>query len=292
MPGAEVLASSVVSGLLLGGILALTAVGLSIVLGVMRLVNLAHGEFLVGGAYVSLFLLQLTGIDPLLGLLVAAAAVGLIAYPIQRALLMPLAHQGLEGPMMTTFGLSIIAQNLFIVAFTGDTRAIAVDYATESLSIGPITVGLIYVIGFAISVVVIGLVYLVIARTSFGRDLRASATDPTAAATLGVDVRRVYALTFALGAGCAAAGGTLIGLAFSFTPTSGADYLLADFAIIVLGGLGNIGGTLLAGLVLGVLESLGGAVFGDGYRGLIGLLVFLVFLAIRPEGLLASGRQA
>ena len=190
--------------------------------------------------------------------------------------------------MMTTFGISIILQNVFILAFSADTRSIERDYATAALTIGPVTVAWIYLIGFLISVVVIVLVHLLVSRTGFGRDLRASATDAGAAAAIGVDVRRVHLLTFALGAACAAIGGTLIGITFSFTPTIGAGYLLTDFAIVVLGGLGNIFGTLVGGITLGVLESFGAVVLGDGYRELIGLLVFLIALALRPQGLLAG----
>ena len=284
----EVVGSSVASGFLLGGILALTALGLSIVLGVMRLVNLAHGELLVGGAYAGLFLLQLTGIDPLLGLVLVGAFIALLSVPVYRFLLAPLAGTGAEAPMMTTFGISIILQNVFILFFSADTRSIERNYATAALTIGPVTVALIYLIGFLISVVVIVLVHLLVSRTGFGRDLRASATDAGAAAAIGVDVRRVHLLTFALGAACAAIGGTLIGITFSFTPTIGAGYLLTDFAIVVLGGLGNIFGTLVGGITLGVLESFGAVVLGDGYRELIGLLVFLIALALRPQGLLAG----
>ncbi|WP_158818459.1 branched-chain amino acid ABC transporter permease [Methylocapsa sp. S129] len=288
MPSLDVVASSLASGFFLGGIYALTALGLSLVLGVMRLVNLAHGEFLILGAYAGLFLLKWTGVDPLAGLLLVGLAVGLLAYPIHRFLLTPLRGKGPEAPMMTMFGVSIIMQNLFILLFSADTRSIERDYATASLSVGPVTIAWIYVIGFAVSVIAIGLVHLLVSRTAFGRDLRASAVDPFAAAIVGVDVQRVHAATFALGAACAGIGGTLIGIAFSFTPSSGATYLLTNFAVVVLGGMGNIMGTLLGGVTLGIMQSLGGIVLGDGYRDLVGMVLFLIVLAIRPTGLLAG----
>jgi branched-chain amino acid transport system permease protein len=284
--------SGLVSGVLLGGILALTALGLSIVLGVMRLVNLAHGAFLVFGAYVGLFFLAYTGVDPLIGLPLIAAFVGALAIPLHRFLLAPLAGRGPEAQMMTMFAVAIIMENLFVLKFSADTRSIALDYATLPLAVGPITVPLIYVIGFAISVALIGLVHALITRTAFGRDLRASADDPQAAATLGVDVGRTQALTFALGAACAAAGGVLIGAAFQFNPSSGGDYLLNGLAVVVLGGLGNVLGTLIGGLALGVLQSLGGLALGDGYRDLVGMAVFLGVLAFRPAGIWARGRGA
>ena len=290
MIGLEAIVTSVASGFLLGGILALTALGLSIVLGVMRLVNLAHGVFLIAGAYAGFFLLQITGIDPLLALVPIGFAVAVLAMPIQRFMLEPLSKYGLEAPMMTTFGLAIVIENLFVLYFSADTRSIERNYAAVPLQIGSISVPLIYVIGFFISVCAILAVHYLVSSTSFGRDLRASAADPGAAEAVGVDVRRVHSLTFALGAACAAIGGTLIAIIFSFTPASGANYLLTDFAIVVLGGMGNILGTLIGGILLGVLESLAGVTLGDGYRDLVGLVLFLAMLAVRPQGLF--GRQA
>ena len=270
--------------------LALTALGLSIVLGVMRLVNLAHGVFLIAGAYAGFFLLQATGIDPLLALVPIGFAVAVLAMPIQRFMLEPLSKYGLEAPMMTTFGLAIVIENLFVLYFSADTRSIERNYATVPLQIGPTSVPLVYAIGFLISVCAILAVHYLISSTSFGRDLRASAADPVAAAAVGVDVRRVHSLTFGLGAACAAIGGTLIGIIFSFTPASGANYLLTDFAIVVLGGMGNILGTLIGGVLLGVLQSVAGVTLGDGYRDLVGLVLFLAMLAVRPQGLF--GRHA
>lgn len=285
----EVVANSLVSGFLLGGILALTALGLSIALGVMRLVNLAHGELLVGGSYLGYFLLRMTGIDPIAGLALVGAAMALMAFPLQRILIAPLAGKGMEAPMITMFGVSVILQNLFLLAFSADTRAIDTPYAASAVRLGPVTVPEIYVIGFAVSVVLVVLVHLLVSRTAFGRELRASSSDAGAAAAMGVDVRRVHALTFALGAACAAMGGVLLGTAFSFTPSSGGTYLLISFAVVVLGGIGNIFGTLVAGIVLGLLQSLGAVVFGDGYRDLVGLVLFLLALALRPQGIVGSG---
>ena len=291
MIGIEAIANSMTSGFLLGGILALTALGLSIVLGVMRLVNLAHGVFLIAGAYAGFFLLRATGVDPIVALLPIGLMIGVLAMPIQRFMLEPLSRYGLEAPMMTTFGLAIVVENLFVMYFSADTRSIERDYATIPLKIGPVSVPLVYVIGFIISVAAVLVVHYLVSRTSFGRDLRASAADPVAAAAVGVDVRRVHSLTFALGAACAAMGGTLIGIIFSFTPASGANYLLTDFAIVVLGGMGNILGTLIGGILLGVLQSLAGVTLGDGYRDVVGLVLFLAVLAVRPQGLF-GGRAA
>jgi len=291
MPNIDVIASILASGFLLGGILALIALGLSISLGVMRLVNLAHGELLVCGAYLSYYLVQYFGLDPMAGLVLVGVTAALVALPFQRILIAPVTGHGMEAPMMTMFGVSIILQNLLLVIFTADTRTLEASYTTQPLNLGPITVPEIYLIGFLISVVLVCIVHLLIARTAFGRELRASAEDPGAAAAMGVDVRRVHALAFGLGAACAAMGGVLIGTAFGFTPTTGATYLLMSFAVVVLGGVGNIIGTLLAGIAIGLLQSLGGVVFGDGYRDLVGLVLFLFVLALRPQGITSSRRR-
>ena len=288
MIGFDAAASSIVVGILVGGILALTALGLSLVLGVLRLVNLAHGEFLVLGAYAGYYLLSVTGIDPLLGLPLIAAGMALVAAPLFKFLVQPVMGRGVEAPMMTMFGLSILLQNLCTAAFSADTRSIETSYSARALAIGPVTVGLVYVIGFAIAIVIVILVHLLVARSAYGRDLRASAQDPVAASVVGVNVARVHMLTFALGAACAGAGGTLSGLVFSFTPSSGATFLLNSFAVVVLGGLGNVLGTLIAGIAMGVLQSLGGVLFGDGYRDLVALVLFLGVLMVRPQGLLAG----
>ena len=149
----------------------------------------------------------------------------------------------------------------------------------------------IYLISFAAALVIFGAVHLLMQHSAFGRQVRASAEYPVAAAVVGVRVRRVHALTFALAAGCAAIGGVLAGIAFSFDATTGTSYLLTGFAVVVLGGLGSVAGTLGGGIVLGVVESVGAAIFGDGYLDFIGLMVFLVILALRPQGIFGWARR-
>jgi branched-chain amino acid transport system permease protein len=290
IPSGHVLITAIVTGVLLGGLFAVTALGLSLVFGVMRLINLVHGELVILGAYLAYELSAHAGIDPLLTLVVVAPAAFLIGFPIQRGLLTPVMSTGAEAALLTTFGLSVIAQNLFILIFSGDTQSLNAPYATSSVSALGLSVPTIYVISFGFAVVLCGAAHLFLQRTGAGRAVRASAEDPMAAAMMGVDTRTVYALTYAVAASCAAVGGVLAGLAFSFTPTSGTGYLLTGFAVVVLGGLGSVKGTFLGGIVLGVVESVGAAVVGDGYRDFIGFAAFLIILALRPQGLF--GREA
>jgi len=291
LPTATATEQALLQGFLLGGLYALTALGLSLVLGVLRIINLAHGEFLILGAFLGYYWLQRTGVDPLLGLVVVAPVVAGVGFVVQRWALSPLVRHGDEPALLTTFSLSIIGQNLFIILFTADSRLINRTYGFRALRIGAVSVPEIYLISFAAALVVFGAVHLLMQHTAFGRQVRASAEDPVAAAVVGVRVRRVHALTFALAAGCAAIGGVLAGIAFSFDATTGTSYLLTGFAVVVLGGLGSVAGTLGGGIVLGVVESVGAAVFGDGYLDFIGLMVFLVILALRPQGIFGWARR-
>lgn len=285
IPSGSILATALVSGLLLGGLFAVTALGLSLVFGVMRLVNLAHGELLVLGAYLSLELSRHAGLDPLLTIPVVAAVLFVIAAPVQRVLLEPLMSRGPEPALLTTFAVSVIAQNLFILIWSGDTQALQAPYVTSSVTAAGIRIPVTGLISFGCALVLAAAVHLLLQRTSLGRQIRASSEDAEAASALGVNVARVHMFVFGLAAACAAIGGVLVGLTFDFTPTAGITYLISGFAVVVLGGLGSVKGTLLGAIGLGLIENTGAAFFGDSYRDFIGFAAFLVVLSLRPQGL-------
>lgn len=285
LPDSAALLQALVSGLLIGALFALAALGLSLVVGIIRIVNLMHGELVVLGAYAAYALVQLTGLNPLLLAPCAALLVALLGWPIERYILQPVVRHGAEAPLLTTFALSIILQNLLVFFVGGDTRALDSGLGTRRIGVGAVAAPLIYVIAAIVALVVCAAVHALITRSDFGRRIRASAEQPEDAAVVGVAVRRYYALTFMLAAGVAGLGGALLGMVFSFTPTTGVDFLLTGFAVVVLGGVGSVKGTLLGGLGLGVAESLGATVLGDGYRLFIGLVAFLAFLMVRPQGL-------
>jgi branched-chain amino acid transport system permease protein len=292
VPTAHEFATAVVSGALLGGLFAITALGLSLVFGVMRLINLVHGELVVLGAYLALELTRGPGLDPLVTMLFVAPALFVLAAPVHRLLLEPLMTKGPEPALLTTFGLSIIAQNVFILVWSGDTQALQAPYASSSIDVLGLGIPATYAISFGVALLLCGAVHVLLARTGMGREIRAASEDADAAAALGVDVRRVHAVVYGLAAACAAVGGVLVGLTFDFTPTTGLTYLLTGFVVVVLGGLGSVKGTLLGALLLGVIESVGAAFFGDGYRDLIGFVAFLIVLSVRPQGLFGRVRPA
>jgi branched-chain amino acid transport system permease protein len=283
---------ALVSGALLGGLFAITALGLSLVFGVMRLINLVHGELVVLGGYLALELTRRTSIDPLLTIVIVAPVLFVIAAPVHRVLLEPLMDKGPEPPLLTTFGLSIIAQNVFVLIWSGDTQALRAPYASSSIDVLGLGIPAMYAISFALALVLCGAVHVLLQRTGVGREIRAASEDADAASALGVDVRRVHAFVYGLAAACAAVGGVLVGLTFDFTPTTGLTYLLTGFVVVVLGGLGSVKGTLLGAILLGVIESVGAAFFGDGYRDFIGFVAFLIVLSLRPQGLFGRVRAA
>jgi len=291
LPTASNLVSAVISGLGMGGLFAITALGLSLAFGVMKLINLNHGEFMVLGAYIAFFLSKEIGLDPLLGVVVAAPLVALVAYPMQRYLLSPVMSRGAGAPLLITFGASVVLQNLFILFLNPEVRSLSAGYAQANFTVASLTIPWIYPIALALGVVVLGVAHRVIRRTTFGRSLRASAEDPVAAAALGVNVKGVHALTYAVAGAAAATGGILVGLMFSFSPTSGTTWLITGFAVVVLGGVGSIKGTLVGGLVLGVIQSVGATFVGDGWRTFIGYMVFLIVLSMWPRGIFGRGKN-
>jgi branched-chain amino acid transport system permease protein len=277
--------TQLISALFLGGMYAAVSLGLTLVFGVMRLVNLAHGEILVGGGYLALFFSGHLGIDPLVSLVFVVPALMLIAYPVQRVLLNPLVAHGTEPPLVATFGLSIIAQTLFLLAYTSNDRSLNAGYGLTGVNILGTNVRTILVIALVGGVALVVGTHFALTRLRFGMALRAAAEDPEAAVSLGIDVRHVYALTFAIGAALTGFGSILIGVAFSLTPTAGLSWLLRAFTVIVLGGMGSIVGTLAGGMMIALAEEYGALAVGPQYRDLIVFSLLVIVLVIRPQGL-------
>lgn len=283
-------AETLVNGLLLGGVYGTIAIGLSIVFGVMRLVNLAHGELLLLGAFLAYETVGALHIDPLVSALVIVPLVAAAAYPVQRYLLNYLLVRGLEAPLVATFGLSLILQALLLRAFGGNAKSLSAPYADTGILVAGMHLRVIYMLGSLIGIAIVGIFILVMRRSRFGIALRAAAADPQTTGTFGVDVAHVYAVTFALAAGIAALGGIVLGIAFSFTPSSGVYYLLKAFTIVVLGGLGSLTATFVVGLGVGGFESIVAALFGGAYRDFCMYSLFILILAIRPQGLFGRRR--
>lgn len=272
----------VLSGLLTGALYALIGLGLTLLSGVMRLVNLAHGELMMVGAYLAAVVMGLFGIDPLLTLVLVVPVVVVVAYPLQRHVFSRLLRRNEEAPMVATFGLSQVLVAILVIVFSGNVRSLSAPYATQGFEIFGATIRVSSVITAIVSVALVVATYLVVHRTQWGSALRASAVDPQTASTMGINVERVYALTFAVSAAFAAIAGILVGIGFAFSPTAGAKYMLIGFTVVVLGGFGSVLGTLWAGLGIGLIEAIGSVVLGTEYRDLIIYVTFIFILIVVP----------
>ena len=276
----------IIQGILVGGLYALFAAGLSLIFGVMRLVNIAHGDLIVAVAFLAWTVVQLTGLNPLVSLALVVPLAMLFGYALQRGILNRTLGKDILPPLLVTFGLSVIIQNGLLELFTADSRKLnAGAIETASFPVLPgVAIGYLPLLQFAVAVVVIwGLQYLFY-NTSLGRAFRAVSDDAETALLMGLDQRKVYASAMALCLGVVAIAGVFLGVRSNFDPFMGPGRLIFGFEAVIIGGLGNLWGTLVGGIILGVSQAIG-AQINPGWQVLAGHLVFLLVLAVRPKGL-------
>jgi len=279
------IADAVVQGILVGGLYALFAAGLSLIFGVMRLVNIAHGDFIVLAAYVAMVVIEASGMNPFAALIVVVPLMAALGYVIQRFILNRTLGEDLLPPILVTFGLAVIIQNGLLTLFSTDTRRLSAGpIETANLSLGGITVGVLPLITFASAVGLILLLEVGFFRSRLGRAFRATSDDAETARAIGVNTRHIFALAMALSFAVIAIAGVLLAVRSNFDPFSGPARLIYGFEAVIIGGLGNLWGTLAGGVVIGVAQSLG-AQISPAFQTLAGHLVFFAVLAIRPRGL-------
>lgn len=285
--------NNLVSGLLLGGLYGTAALGLSIVFGTMKLVNLAHGQFLILGAYLTSMLVSMVGGDPLLMAIPAALILAALVYPLQRYIITPVMSQGDEPPMTVTFGIGVVITTLLIIVFTSNPLTQwGTPYENVQLDLFGVKIRLIYLIATAIGIVFIIALMLILKKTAFGRQVRAASIDAEAAGLVGIDVKKTYARVMSMSTFVAAIAGVLIAMSFSVAPTSGTGWLLRAFTVIVIGGLGSLPGTFFGGLIVGLVETAGAVIVGPQYRDVIVFGVLVIILLVRPNGLFAKVAKA
>jgi branched-chain amino acid transport system permease protein len=277
-----------INGLLEGGLLALVAVGFSLVWGVMNIVNLAHGALVLIGAYLAWQLNAGLGIEPLLGMFVAGAALLGVGYVIQRYLINLVVNAPIWMTLLLTFGLSLVLVNGLVLAFTGDFRSVHSSVGTGGIALGDIRVPYGRLIAFAIAIAcTLGLVWFM-NRTRLGLAIKATGMDRSAARLMGVKVRHVYALTFGIAAGLAGMAGAIYGTIDTFNPNNAGGFTLQSFVIAVLGGLGNMWGALAGGLLLGVVQAWSGQYLGGTMINAVAFAVLVAVLLVRPSGLIGK----
>lgn len=274
----------ILNGILLGGFYAVIGVGMNMMFGIVKLTNLAHGDFIILAAYLSVTVCTYLGLPPLLTLVLTIPVMFLLGVLFQMVLINRVMLRGSEPALLVTFGLSIILQNSLLLIFSADAQHLVPVTTYPTWSIGSINIPSLYALIFGLGLLTIFLLTIFTKKTYTGRSIRAVSDDATASALMGVNVKRAYGLAMGLALATAAVAGVCVGLHYTFYSTSGSGYLLIAFGVVVIGGMGSIPGTLVAGLIFGLAQVLGGANYGS----LIGFIVLLLMLIIRPQGLFAG----
>jgi branched-chain amino acid transport system permease protein len=275
-------------GLLLGGVYALAASGLTLIFGVMRVINIAHGSFLILGAFITYWLWDAFGIDPLLSVAITTAIVFALGWVTYKTVVSPIRTAPMASTVLLTFGLALVIEGAMGEIWGNNSTAIRPSYADESFTIGGIFLPKAQVYGGLIAVVVLVILWVILTKTWLGRAIRAAATNPSSAELVGIKVTSVAALVFAIGIAAAGAGGAITGVLYPFTPGSHYQWIARLLAIVVLGGLGSLNGAVLGAILFGVAETMTAAYWSPSWATAVPYAIVFAVLLIRPQGLLGT----
>lgn len=280
-----ILIPAVLNGLMTGAVYALVALGLTLIYGVLHIINFAHGALLTAAMFAAFFAYTVLGLDPYLAVFLLAPAFFVVGYALQRYVIGPAAHGDDRNFLLITLGLAVVIENALLYAFRADTRTVNLPYAFNVIEIGNMFLAVPRVVAFAAVMVVAAALWLFLRLTATGKAVRAVAKERLGAELCGIDVAHIYAVTFGLGTACVAVAACLLIPTYYVNPTAGDAFVLIAFTIVVLGGMGSVVGALIAGLFVGVVESLSTIALGESL-GQIGIFVmFIVMLLVRPSGL-------
>jgi len=279
------LSTPIVMGILLGGLYTLIALGLSLVFGVMKVINVAHGDLVIFGSYLAYAAMTMLGIDPVLSLVIGIPILFAIGFFIQRFLLNKAFAVSLDAALLVCFGISIIFENFCQIIWTPFSRGLKPPYALGSFGVGVVHIPLVYLLDFVAALVVMLFLREFLRRTYLGKAINAASQDRGAAHLMGINTGRVYAFAFAIAMAFAAVAGVFLGLTYPFTPTSGVAFLIIAFGVVIIGGLGSILGTFIGGMVFGLAQTLGGYFLGAVAQMFVAYILVFVILAARPQGI-------
>jgi branched-chain amino acid transport system permease protein len=285
MIGSGDIITPLVMGFLLGGLYALIAFGLSMVFGVMKLINLAHGDLVVLVSYFAYAAMTLLGMDPIVSLVICIPVMFALGFGIQKYLMGRAFGISVEAPLIIAFGISLIIQNATQIMWTPLSRGLNTSYSLMSFNIGQLQFPLSYLLDFIAGIIVMVALREFLNRTYLGKAITVASQDRKAAQLMGINTNRIYGYTFAIAMVSAAVAGVFLGMTFPFTPTSGVSLLTIAFGTVIIGGLGSMLGTFLGGMLLGMVQTIGAYFLGSAAQMLIVYIIVLVILAIRPQGL-------
>ena len=285
-----IIGAAVINGILMGGIYTLVASGLTLIYGVLHIINFAHGSLLMVSMFGVYYLVTKLGVDPYLSLIVTMPTMFVMGYVLYKYFIGKLSYGKDENILLITLGLSIVIENLALMFFTGDSRTISMSYSDKMFEVGPLLVGLPKVISFFAAMVMCALLGIFITKTDTGRAIRAVAKERMGARLVGIDVDKVFAISFGLGMATLGAAASLLMPIFYVSPTTGHVFVMVAFTVAVLGGMGSFLGAVVGGLIVGLTESFGGLYLGESL-GQIGIsLIFILILLFRPSGLFGDKR--
>ncbi|ALG72858.1 branched-chain amino acid ABC transporter permease [Azospirillum thiophilum] len=284
----QIILEAALNGLMTGAVYALIALGLTLIYGVLHIINFAHGALLTCAMFAVWVAWAGLGMDPYIVILPLVPLMFALGYGLQRFIIGPASHGDDGNILLVTLGLSIVLENVLLATFQSDTRTLDTDYSFQVVALGPLLLSFPRLVGLGVAVVVTGLLWLLLNRTDTGKAIRAVAKEKLGANLVGIDVPHIYAVTFGLGCACLAVAACLLMPTFYVNPRIGGAFVLVAFTVVVLGGMGSIPGALLGGLFIGVVESLCGLLLGDSL-GQIGIfLIFIAVLLVRPTGLFGA----
>jgi len=290
-PGLPLLLQSIVSGLLMGGVYALVAIGLSLIFGVMNIINFAHGSLMMLGMFITYWLYVLLGLDPYLSLLISIPSLFVLGLLIQRFIIAPVLDAPEYNQLLLTLGISMFIENFALFLWTPNIRTLQVPYLNNAATLGTVMISFPKVIAFFFAIIITLFLYYFLKSTDLGKAIRAASEEKEGALTVGINLRRIYYVAFGIGTACVGAAGTVAAPFFYVTPHVGGIFVITAFVVVVLGGMGNIIGAFVAGLIIGLAESVGAAFVPGQLKQFIVYFIFLLVLLFKPEGLFRSSRE-
>ena len=286
----SILMQALISGILIGGVYALIGIGLTIIFGVMRVINFAHGDLLMLGMYATYYLFAMAHVDPFLSIVITMPLMFLFGAFLQKTIINRVLNALPQNQILLTIGLGLIMSNTVMLAFTSDYKILSTKYSSSSMHVGGISISSPLLISFAITAAITAALYWFLLKTDTGQAIRATAQDREAARLMGINVKRMSILAFGLGSALAATAGALISPTYYIFPQVGSIFTLKAFVIVVLGGMGSVIGATLGGVLIGIAESVGGVYFGAGWKEVVVFVLFLLVLLFKPSGLLGKSR--
>lgn len=280
------IAQTFVNGLFLGGVYSLVAIGLTVIFGVMRVVNLSHGSLLMLGMYGTYWIFTLIRIDPYLSAILTIPLLFILGVAIQRLFINPILGAPEHNQLLLTLGIMIIIDNLASFLWTPNNRSVNVGYSGSHFKIGGVIIPIPNLLTFVIAILIAGTIYLFLKKTDLGKGLRAASEDLEGAYAVGIDVKRMYLIAFGIGSACAGAAGSLITPFFYISPFIGFVFVITAFIIVVFGGMGSFAGALLGGLIIGIVESFGAIFMPGSLKQVTVYVIFIIILIFKPTGLL------